>query len=410
MRIFILILISFLIFENQLFSQCCAAGNPVSGSGSSENEKNVLKVSSLYMHSFSDTYFEGTEASDFQYKETFFDFSLFSLSYGLTKKLTLKSEIGYFYNKSEYFVLSDYERYAYGLGDAAISGNYNLYFNEETLFSISSGFSLKIPVGVADQVYENVFLPIDLQPSSGSYRYTPNISIFKGFNESKFSISSDLSVEFAQAIKTERTEKYKYGNLYLISLKGMYKLNKYSGLSLQIREQIREQAYNKDVIVAATGGNVLFASPSISATFKDFNFSATYNYPIYKDLNSKPGLPQLSNKYSFTLNLAYNINFNKKDCEIDSSIFNDLQSQSFFVDGACGMCKDRIENIAYKQKSIKLANWDVDKKILTIKYDKEVDIDKLKNALANAGHDSDTIKASDKAYSKLHSCCKYRKE
>jgi len=72
------------------------------------------------------------------------------------------------------------------------------------------------------------------------------------------------------------------------------------------------------------------------------------------------------------------------------------------------MCKDRIETIAYKVKNIKWAEWDLESKSLLLKYEKEFDLNKLARKLSNAGHDNAILKAEDKAYNNLHSCCKYR--
>lgn len=79
------------------------------------------------------------------------------------------------------------------------------------------------------------------------------------------------------------------------------------------------------------------------------------------------------------------------------------------VRGVCGMCKNRIEDVALSFSQVRYASWDVDHQILEIKlHDEDFDIQKLHDRLAAIGHDTDRVKATDKAYENLHGCCKYR--
>lgn len=79
----------------------------------------------------------------------------------------------------------------------------------------------------------------------------------------------------------------------------------------------------------------------------------------------------------------------------------------FKVYGNCGMCEKRIEKAA-KIKGVSMADWDVDTKILTVQFnDAKVKPAKIQEAVAAVGHDTDKVRAKDKVYNKLHSCCKY---
>ncbi len=83
---------------------------------------------------------------------------------------------------------------------------------------------------------------------------------------------------------------------------------------------------------------------------------------------------------------------------------------SIEVDGVCGMCKDRIEG-ALDVKGIKHAEWSNATKMCEIVYRKDVITEKEVNQLiADIGHDTKTVKATDEVYSKLHGCCKYRSD
>ena len=86
------------------------------------------------------------------------------------------------------------------------------------------------------------------------------------------------------------------------------------------------------------------------------------------------------------------------------------KTESFKVEGKCGMCKSRIEKAA-KIEGVTKAEWDADKQLLTITYMPDmVKIDDLQKKIAAVGHDTEKFKADDKVYDKLPGCCKYRKE
>jgi outer membrane receptor for ferrienterochelin and colicins len=83
----------------------------------------------------------------------------------------------------------------------------------------------------------------------------------------------------------------------------------------------------------------------------------------------------------------------------------------FFVDGVCGMCKDRIEQVALTMTGIESAEWSVDTKVLAVTAQTgTLDSYQLQWNLASAGHDTEAVKAPSSAYQNLHGCCKYRDE
>ena len=83
----------------------------------------------------------------------------------------------------------------------------------------------------------------------------------------------------------------------------------------------------------------------------------------------------------------------------------------FSVDAACGMCEARIE-AAYDVKGIIFADYDLNTNMLHVVYKTNLfpDTIDVHRIAANVGHDTNIIKATDEAYSNLHSCCKYRDE
>lgn len=77
------------------------------------------------------------------------------------------------------------------------------------------------------------------------------------------------------------------------------------------------------------------------------------------------------------------------------------------VAGNCGMCKAHIEKAA-KEAGAVTANWDKAAKILKVSFNaSKTSSDKIEDAVAAAGYDTEHKVASAEAYSKLDECCQY---
>jgi len=81
------------------------------------------------------------------------------------------------------------------------------------------------------------------------------------------------------------------------------------------------------------------------------------------------------------------------------------------VDGVCGECKVRIEKAAIRTKGVKSAVWSIDTHELKLIYDeRKTDLKTIAQKIADVGHDTKFVKASEEAYAKVDACCKYRDE
>ncbi len=79
------------------------------------------------------------------------------------------------------------------------------------------------------------------------------------------------------------------------------------------------------------------------------------------------------------------------------------------VDGVCLMCKERIEKASIRTKGVKSAVWNVETHELNIIYDeRKTDLATINQNIADVGHDTEEIKATDEAYNSVHPCCLYR--
>lgn len=94
---------------------------------------------------------------------------------------------------------------------------------------------------------------------------------------------------------------------------------------------------------------------------------------------------------------------------VSASVLHD-ETVTFKVYGNCEMCKKNIETALLKNQNIKKATWDVKTKMLTVIYDPHmISVENIHKLVANAGYDTDTVKAPDDAYNKLHGCCQYNR-
>jgi len=84
---------------------------------------------------------------------------------------------------------------------------------------------------------------------------------------------------------------------------------------------------------------------------------------------------------------------------------------SIEVDGICLMCKERIEKAAIKTKGVKSADWNVETHELKLFYDdRKTDLKTIQQHIADTGHDTHDIKATDETYNDIDMCCRYRDE
>ena len=92
----------------------------------------------------------------------------------------------------------------------------------------------------------------------------------------------------------------------------------------------------------------------------------------------------------------------------DAQTKKNAKTETFAVWGNCGMCKKTIEKAANKVKGIYKADWDKEKKIMTLIFDStRTNAAAVQKAIAEAGYDTEATKGDDKAYNSLHECCQY---
>jgi copper chaperone CopZ len=88
-----------------------------------------------------------------------------------------------------------------------------------------------------------------------------------------------------------------------------------------------------------------------------------------------------------------------------------VQTVQIKTSAQCEMCKSKIEKKVMAVKGVKNATLNMQTKTLTVKYDSQkTELNVIKTAVSKAGYDADEVKADEKAYAKLKSCCKKKPE
>ncbi len=85
----------------------------------------------------------------------------------------------------------------------------------------------------------------------------------------------------------------------------------------------------------------------------------------------------------------------------------DHNTLKIWVNGACGMCEDRIQKTALRTPGVHTAVWDEHTKMLTVTTGAKFKEDQLHQNIAQVGHDTEKVKAPDDVYENLHACCHY---
>ncbi len=86
---------------------------------------------------------------------------------------------------------------------------------------------------------------------------------------------------------------------------------------------------------------------------------------------------------------------------------NTVVKDSIKVWGNCGMCKKKIEKAAKTAGAVS-ASWSEETQQLKVAYSPaKTSNQKIEQAVANVGYDTQNITADANAYKKLDGCCKY---
>lgn len=315
MKLFITIFFS-VFFQIVIFAQCCSPGNPVGGTSNiGILDKKTIRLISFYRSSLSQGYWNGSTKSNYNFvKSGQFNYTGITLGYGLLKKLTFETELGYFINKTQnYNTQPTITAKGFGLNNAVISIKYNLIKKAEKPFEWTIGTGGKIPFTRKFQLADNVELPRDVQPSSNAFGVVGQSFLYKGFPEKKMRLFFINRYE----INFSDIKNYKYGNALFNSffISKQIKQSNWAVI-IQVRYEYRAKDntntnfdFTKGTPIGSTGGSLVFIAPQINYSIaKKWNISLLADVPVFRYYNGT----QLGNKFAFALYLSRD--FGKTTC------------------------------------------------------------------------------------------------
>ncbi len=433
---------------------CCSggSGNPLSGAAATGVlKKGQIEVLNTYKFTRSNRFLSGDSDTASFFDNLTSNYLFLKTDYGISDKLTLSLATGYYLNRTitEFpyptitengVVIEQNKISSGGIGDLILFPRYSVYNNknENSRTELTLGMGLKIPLGhhndsnfvgfskfvnmqnnppTIDSVEVWQTSPPTIQSTTGS-----NDIMFYGFF-SKHYPHRKLRF-FASALYINKGwnslgEKFgNYGSLGLFVSRMFFdKLSLVGQLKGEIvgRMKTHEEInvlslYNVDV--HSTGSKKLSFVPQIGYTVnKALTFFINADLPLYQYMNGM----QIASQYEITSGISYRFNVKKPEIpETKFTITNDLtlyKESKFKVWGKCVMCKEKIESMLLKLNGVKTANWSIEAQMLQINYNENlIALKQINAALAKIGYDTETHKASNRAYKKLHSCCKYDRQ
>ncbi|MCX6230515.1 MAG: transporter [Bacteroidetes bacterium] len=312
MKKHLLLFLIVLLITFKGYSQCCSAGNPLGGDASNEGlEKNELKIFTSYKHSLSKYYYHFDAPYDIpNIEKSFYDFQNISISYGVFSRLSINTELGYFFNKTQEVKLTNDNIIikAQGLGDMGVSIRYLLFKTVKPVSQLVISGGVRIPVGAFNEEINGATVPISLQPSSGALKFKAGIFYSRKRNDRKLGWNSFLFLEYSNTIN-QGYLVYKYGNLMQLSVAATYEIHQKLNLLFNTKFEWRAHDIREnEMIIESTGSKVIFLNPQLIFAFKpDWSFIVMADLPVYKYVNGY----QLTNSFSFQLGIRKKFKFNK---------------------------------------------------------------------------------------------------
>ena len=324
----IYLVIALIAANNNIYSQCaCAGGASIGGAtpvGSASNigvlKKHALRFNLLFKHSYGEgTYSHDIKLDEGDYHSFSSDFLSFTAGFGLSEKLTLEAELGYFADKTlEYWyaepgsreILSESRS---GLSHISLLGKYNLYHDIEENFEFTAAGGIKAPLSFPDDI--DLF---HIHPSTRAYSFILQSFLYKGFED----YESHLFLINRFEYNTKNDLEYKYGSALYTSLIGAKELfEDFLGI-IEIRNEYRQYDEYGGKRNDDSGGFLFFLSPQLNYTAGSWNFSAVFDIPFYNYYFGE----QLANKFSVGLNMSWLIEKEREKTE------EEIMNEQFYKD------------------------------------------------------------------------------
>ncbi len=313
-KLFILILTTLGLSVNfETYAQCCSTGSPVGASSYvGVLNKNSIRFTTFFRHSYSETYFSGTKPSADSLdmaNNAHYSYAGLSIEYGISHKLTAQFDMGYFFNKILDYrntLLTDPNGKGFSNGLALLK--YGIYVNPAKLIEVTGGMGLKFPFSRTLMVNSGGNpLPLDARPSTNALGIVGTLMVSKEFQDIKLRsfILNRYEYNFSNI------NEYRSGQLLLNSLFVSKRIVPRLFGIVQLRNEVHGKDSEKIAdeegtgyhhgFSANTGYHLVMLTPQVSYSIAGkWNLSIMYDVPVYKNYQGK----QLSPEYSYAVSLT----------------------------------------------------------------------------------------------------------
>lgn len=286
-RYWIFLIVVTLFYPRFSQAQCLSSVNPVGGTNNLlVLEKNSLRVISFYKYGQGNHYFEGSEHSDFNLiNKAYYNYLSTIISYGLTHKFTLETELGHFFNKTQNYNLQPaYSLTGKGLSNAVLLAKHSIFTDPFRRIYITGAVGAKIPFSRRLQWSENVKLPVEVQPTIGAFGTVFSASFVKESSETGMRYFFTNRVE----MNAPNKEDYRLGtsvyNSFYISkhLKQPWLKDNWTAI-LQLRNEIRAPDKIKEYKKESSGSTLFFIAPQLNFVLREeWYLSGMIDIPVYQ--------------------------------------------------------------------------------------------------------------------------------
>jgi hypothetical protein len=308
------ILFFLLIFLFPAFTvnaQCCSTGSPTGASiYMGVLGKNYFRLSTFYRHGYSTTYFEGdSPSSDNPLQSANYNFAGLSLGYGITRRLTVEVDFGYFLNKTQLYlnnkVFNAMKQTGFGLSNGGFNLKYGLFIKPVKQIELTAGVGFRYPFSTDPQMINNVQLNRDIQPSTNTFGVNGMLFFNIGFPAITLRLFTINRYDYNFPDKAE----YKYGNILLNSVFVSKKIVNYFFGIVQFRNEYKTRDTYHGESEVNTGYNIIYFSPQLSySVIGKWNISVVCDLPLYKNYKGR----QLTPSYAYAVSLTRDFNFGRK--------------------------------------------------------------------------------------------------
>ncbi len=286
---------SWLALALQGKAQCCAPGNPLGGTSNAGTvSASTLRASFFYRHSYADTYYDVDQKAAVQGTTAAFNFIGSTLAYGLTSRLTVETELGYYLNKTKKSPVAPTEK-AGGIANATLSLKYGIWKDKVRDWEITAGAGFRFPF--SRKLIQSEFgypYSMDIQPSTGATGFMGQLFLYKGY------VPAGWRFFLVNRFETYRKNDigYRYGQANYTSLFVSRKIDRHWTAILQLRNEWRDYDYWDNIRLVDSGGEVLYAAPQLNYHYKQtWNLSLLFETPVLRHYH----YTQLGSKYALSL-------------------------------------------------------------------------------------------------------------